>query len=149
MITTFQNTGEKKYFLCFERKLFIPNGESIGMAFDFSVFTKIGENLEIQSKSDFQSRIVCPAKLSITCEWRITDRCTHAKLLQSCPVLCSPMDCSLLGSSVYEIFQERIQEWVATLSSRGIFAIQESDPCLLCLLHWQAGSLPWLPPGKP
>ena len=21
--------------------------------------------------------------------------------------------------------------------------------CLLCLLHWQEGSLPWMPPGKP
>ena len=43
----------------------------------------------------------------------------HVKLLQSCPILCSPMDCSLLGSSVYEIFQEGILKWVATLSSRG------------------------------
>ena len=24
-----------------------------------------------------------------------------------------------------------------------------SNPCLLCLLHWQAGSLPLVPPGKP
>ena len=24
-----------------------------------------------------------------------------------------------------------------------------SNPCLLCLLHWQAGSLPLTPPGKP
>ena len=28
----------------------------------------------------------------------------HAKLLQSCPTLCDPMDCSLPGSSVYGDF---------------------------------------------
>ena len=26
---------------------------------------------------------------------------------------------------------------------------QGSNPYLLCLLHWQAGSLPLAPPGKP
>ena len=36
-----------------------------------------------------------------------------AKLLQSCPTLCNPMDCSLPGSSVHGIFQARILEWGA------------------------------------
>ena len=36
-----------------------------------------------------------------------------AKSLQSCPTLCDPMDCSLLGSSVHGIFQARVLEWVA------------------------------------
>ena len=31
---------------------------------------------------------------------------------------------------------------------QGIFLTQESDPHLFCLLHWQAGSLPLVPPGK-
>ena len=35
------------------------------------------------------------------------------KLLQSCPILCDPMDCSPLGSSVHGILQARILEWVA------------------------------------
>ena len=34
-------------------------------------------------------------------------------------------------------------------SSRGILLFQGSNPHLLCLLHWQAGSLPFGPPGKP
>ena len=38
---------------------------------------------------------------------------------QSCPILCNAMDCSLPGSSVHGVFQERIVEWVAMLSSRG------------------------------
>ena len=32
---------------------------------------------------------------------------------QSCPTLCDPMDCSLPGSSIHGILQERILEWVA------------------------------------
>ena len=42
-----------------------------------------------------------------------------AQLLQSCPTLCSPMDCSLPGSNVHGILQARILEWVAMPSSRG------------------------------
>ena len=32
---------------------------------------------------------------------------------------------------------------------QGIFPIQGSNPCLLCLLLWQAGSLPLASSGKP
>ena len=31
----------------------------------------------------------------------------------------------------------------------GIFLTQGSNLCLLCFLHWQVGSLPLAPPGKP
>ena len=37
--------------------------------------------------------------------------------------------------------------WHALL--QRIFPTQESNPCLFRLLHWQAGSLPLVPPGKP
>ena len=36
-----------------------------------------------------------------------------------CPTLCSPMNCSLPGSSVHGVFQARILEWVAIFFSRG------------------------------
>ena len=36
-----------------------------------------------------------------------------AKLLQSCPTLCDPMNCSLPGSSLHGILQARVLEWVA------------------------------------
>ena len=42
--------------------------------------------------------------------------CVHT---QSRPTLCSPMDCSLPGSSVQGIFQARILERVAISSSWG------------------------------
>ena len=46
----------------------------------------------------------------------VTDPVTDAAAansLQSCPTLCDPMECSLLGSSVRRIFQARVLEWVA------------------------------------
>ena len=42
-----------------------------------------------------------------------------AKLLQSCPTLSNPMDCSLPGFSVHGILQVRILEWVAMPSFRA------------------------------
>ena len=39
-------------------------------------------------------------------------------VVQSCPTLCDPMDCSLPGSSVHRISQARILEWVAIISNR-------------------------------
>ena len=39
--------------------------------------------------------------------------CMHAKSLQLCPALSNTMDCSRPGSSVHEILQARILEWVA------------------------------------
>ena len=64
---------------------------------------------------------------------------------QSCPILCDPMDCNLLGSSVCGILQARILAWVAVSFSRHL-----PDP-------WnetrfpalQADSLPSKLPGKP
>ena len=44
--------------------------------------------------------------------------CMRAKLLQLCPTLCDPMDCSLPGSSVHGILQARVLEWVAISFSK-------------------------------
>ena len=44
-----------------------------------------------------------------------------SEVAQSCPILCDPMDCSLLGSSLHGILLARILEWVAISSSRGSF----------------------------
>ena len=48
--------------------------------------------------------------------------------------LCKSMDCSLPGSSVHQILQARIMEWVAMPSSRGS-STQGLNPGLLHLLH--------------
>ena len=40
-------------------------------------------------------------------------------VIQLCPAVCNPMDCSLPGSSVHGILQARILEWVTVAFSRG------------------------------
>ena len=57
-----------------------------------------------------------------------------AQLPQLCPIPCNLMDCSPPDSSVHEIFQVRILEWV-TMPSSGIFLTHRSNPCLLGLLN--------------
>ena len=59
------------------------------------------------------------------------------------------MDYSPPSSSVHGILQARIPEWVAMVPLQGIFLIQGLNPHLVRLLHWQAGYLPQIPPGKP
>ena len=46
------------------------------------------------------------------------------------------------------ILQARLLEWVSIPSSRGIFPTQGLNPHILCLLHWQEGSLLLVPPGN-
>jgi len=71
--------------------------------------------------------------------------CMCAQLLQSCPVLSDPMDCSLPSSSVHGILQERILEWVAMPSSRG-----SSQPRNQTRISCIAGRFfTSEPPGKP
>ena len=53
-----------------------------------------------------------------------------AKLLQLCPSLCDPMDCSLPSSSVHRIFQARVLE-------RGAIAFS-----VMCLNHPQTAPTP-------
>ena len=58
-------------------------------------------------------------------------------VVQLCLTLWQTLPCS----SVHEIFQARMLEWVAISSSRGS-SQPRSNPCLLCLLRWRADSLP-------
>ena len=58
------------------------------------------------------------------------------------------MDCSLPGSSIHGFSRQEYWKGCHFFLKR-IFWTQERSPLLLCLLHWQAGSLPLAPPGKP
>ena len=60
--------------------------------------------------------------------------------------LCNPVDCSPPGSPVHEILLARTKEWVAIYSCRGS-SQPRAGSC--ALPHWQVGSLPLVPPGKP
>ena len=75
----------------------------------------------LKAGSTFQDRIVLStlfmsvlesaSVFQILSEW-------VSEVAQSCLTLCSPMNCSLPGSSIHGIFQARILEWVPRRSSR-------------------------------
>ena len=66
----------------------------------------------------------------------------YGKSLQPCPTLCDPMDCSPVGSSVHGIFPGENTGMGSHFLLQGIFLTQDLNLHLLCLLHWQADSLP-------
>ena len=70
--------------------------------------------------------------------------CAVCLVVQSCPTICCPMDCSPPGFSVHGILQARMLEWVAISYSRG--SSQPRDRTYLScicfigrriLYHWQ------------
>ena len=60
------------------------------------------------------------------------------QLLQLCPTVCDPMDCSLPGSSVHGIFPARILEWVAIPFSKGSSWPRDQTriSCDFCTCRW-------------
>ena len=69
----------------------------------------------------------------------------HAKLLQSCLILCNPVNCSLPGSSVHGDSPGKYTGVGCHSLLQGIFLTEGSTSHLQ---HWQVGSLPLVPPGK-
>jgi len=59
------------------------------------------------------------------------------------------MNCRLPSSSIHGILQARILEQIAMPSSRGSSQLRDQTCVSYIYLHWQAGSLPLAPPGKP
>ena len=71
----------------------------------------------------------------------------YAQLLQSCPALCDSMDSSPPGSSVHDILQARMLEWVIMPYSRGSSRprYQTWVSCISCIA---SGSFSSEPLGK-
>ena len=63
---------------------------------------------------------VMPPRLPTTSNQR---KESESEVAQSCRTLCSPVDCSLPGSSIHQILQARILEWVAIS-----FSVESSRP---------------------
>ena len=59
------------------------------------------------------------------------------------------MDCGLPGSSVHGDSPGENTGVGCHALLQVVFLTQGSKQLLLSLLHWQAGSLPLVPPGKP
>ena len=76
--------------------------------------------------------------------------CICAKSLRPCPILCNPIDCSPSGSSVHGILGKNAGTgWGCHTLLQDIILIWGLNLCLWPLLHFQVGSLPLVPPGKP
>ena len=68
-----------------------------------------------QSSSLWNYRTFVPKKVKVK----------EIEVVQSCSTLCDSMDCSLPGFSIHEIFQARVQEWVAISFSRGYSQLRD------------------------
>ena len=66
----------------------------------------------------------------------------------SCLTLCDPLDCVTHQAPLSMEFSRRDAGVGSNFLLQGIFPTQGSNPHLLHLLHWQAGSLPLVPTGK-
>ena len=97
-----------------------------GMQIDIAT---MGINMEISLKTRNKTTITC-------------------LVAQSCLILCNPMDYSLPASSVHRDSPGKNTEVGCHFLFQGIFPTQGSNQHLLCLLHWQVGSLPQESPGK-
>ena len=82
-------------------------------------------------------KVIWAMAFSLVCSFMLL--CMHA---QSCPTLCNPMDCSPPGSSVHGDFPGKNTIVSCHSFLQGIVPTQGSNPCLLCLQHWQVDSLP-------
>ena len=72
-----------------------------------------------------------------------------AKLLQPCMTLFDPADCNTSGFSVHGDSSGKNTRVGCHAILQRNFLTQRSNLHLLCLLHWQEGSLPLVTPAKP
>ena len=84
---------------------------------------------------------------SLWCTDLVALWCMSAKSLHLYLTHCNPIDCSPLGSSVRGISPGKNTGVGGHALPHGICLTQGSDLRLLCLLHWQAGSLPVASPS--
>ena len=72
--------------------------------------------------------------LSQSSEAAYTQRAYMCVRAQACRTLCNSVDCSPLGSSVHEISQARILEWVAMSFSRES-SWPRDQTCVSCIVR--------------
>ena len=84
-------------------------------------------------------------------QWCYGHYCVHIRVL-SCFSRVQPIATiwTIVHQTPLSIGFSRQEYWSGLpFPPPGIFPTQGLNPCLLCLLHWQVGSLPLVPPGKP
>ena len=102
----------------------------------------------------------CPSNLPLILVNNQNTQLLQWKLLNlsssSCACIVSRFSCVCLFATLWIVAlhgplsmgfsRQEILEWVCHALLQGIFPTWGSNLCLLCLLHWQAGSLPLVPP---
>ena len=84
------------------------------------------------------TKLLCPQDSpgknnGVGCHFLLQHTTSAAKLLQSCPILCDPIDGSLPGSPVPGILKARTLEWVAISFSNACLYAKSLQSCLtLC-----------------
>ena len=80
---------------------------------------------------------------------------SESEVTQLCPTLSNPMECRLPGSSIHEIFQARVLEWVAIAFSVSIHDYWKAIALtrwtfvgkIMSLLFNMLSTLAWKTPG--
>ena len=83
----------------------------------------------------FHLMCVCMHTCVQTWVWTCVHVRVCAQSLSRVPTLCNPMGWSPPGSSVHEILQARVLEWVAMSSPRGSSRPRDRTQVSVCLLH--------------
>ena len=112
-----------------------PSGKPLKVTFTFWLLQVIYVTLCLINVLHFQF-----SSIMLRANRAMLKSLSHVRLSNS-------MDCSRPGSSVHEILQARILEWIGMLPL--VNPIQGLNTCLLCLLHWQADSFTLLLLGSP
>ena len=106
----------------------------------------------LKMSSLYQAKLFLPkSDLWVFCYQKqpLRSLCCCCLVIKSRPTFCDPMDCSPPDSSVHEISQARILEWVAISSSRGSSCPRAWtwNSCIgkQILYHWAT----WEAPGPP
>ena len=83
--------------------------------------SRVFSNTTVQKHQFFCAQLSSPSNSHINTRplEKPSNVMNEMKSAQSCPTLCDPTDCSLLGSSLHGILQARILEWIAISFSRG------------------------------
>ena len=108
------------------------------------MFLHLGKALEIQGET-----VLPRTKLSPKDNNNLSVHMCACSVAQSCPTLCTPMDCSLPGSPVYEIFPSKNTGVGSHFLFQGISPVQVMNPSFWRLLYWQADSLSLHHVGSP
>ena len=72
--------------------------------------------------------------------WKMVCVCMHAKLLSCVRLFATPL--TVACKAPLSMGFSRQEYWAANALLQGILLTQGLNLCLLCLLHWQADSLP-------